>query len=174
MDDWLLLEGARKGSHQEWSALFLRHRDRLFRLAFAVLHNREQAEDLMQDCLLKLVTGPFPPRRESFSGYTGTIIWRQALRVRKDSARLDGLPELLPVDARDTPESDLLQRERENLALAALEALPPAQRSVLQLRLIGGLSYQEMADVLDLPVGTIRSRLHNGLKACRQRIGEGR
>lgn len=166
-DDWSLLRAARGGDHPAWEQLWRRHRDRLYRVALAVGRDREDARDAVQAVLLRAVTAAAPPREESLARYLSTAVWREARRLRERSLRQD---ELDPERTGAPMEQELEDRERERGAREALAALPAAQRDTLALRLVGGLSYEEVARVLGVPVGTVRSRLHAGVRACREHL----
>jgi RNA polymerase sigma-70 factor (ECF subfamily) len=165
--DWILLRHAREGDAGAWEALWRRHRDRVFRVALAVTHDRESARDVAQNVLLRLVDGPPPARQENLARYLATAAWRAAVRVERGLQRLESL-EVVAESA--TVADGTEDGERRDTALQVLESLPPAQRDTLVLRLVGGLSYEETAHVLDIPVGTVRSRLHAGIRACRDTL----
>jgi len=137
------------------------------------------ADDLLQDCFLRAMG--------SWNGFAGRgrcegWLWRIAVRTAADAYRRrprgtapwpDGFdPPAPPADAdalaadagRDGPGATA------DAAWAAVERLDPPQREVMALRFAAGLAYDEIADALDVPVGTVRSRLHRAIAAVRDRV----
>lgn len=163
--DWAMLRAARDGDRSAWERLWSHHRDRLFRVALSVCGDREAARDAVQAVFLRLITQP-PPRQESLTGWLSTAVWREALAEGRRGRRHAALDAALC--GSDSGLEEAIERaERVNHALEALARLPVAQRQVLTLRLVAGLSYDETARLLEIPVGTVRSRLYNGVAACR-------
>ena len=125
----------------------------------------EPAEDLLQETLLRLARRPEPlldaakPRAWLFS--VARKVGLTALRRRKPT---EPLPAELPATPAGSgvPANPALERMR-----AAIDRLPSPCRETLVLRLSGELSYEEIAAVLNVPVGTVRSRLHHAVRALR-------
>lgn len=125
-----------------------------YNLALRLTGNAADAEDLCQDALLRAVKGWPLFRGESDPGtWLYRIVvnaWKNGLRARRPTAPLDEeLPARAPSGADEA--RDLIER-----ALARLE---PEERAVLVLRELDGRSYEEIAEVLDVPLGTVKSRL---------------
>jgi RNA polymerase sigma-70 factor (ECF subfamily) len=74
----------------------------------------------------------------------------------------------LPADADDAPDEILVQEEAEEQLLALVQRLPVEQRSALLLNCVEGFSLEEIADITDVPIGTVKSRLHNARRAMRR------
>lgn len=119
-DDWFLLRRARGGDEQAWERLWLRHRDRLFRVALTITRDRETARDVAHSILLRVLGADAPPREDSLEAYLTTAAWREALRQEERRKRLQPLDGLAETPARDGDEDG----ERRNHALEALEELP--------------------------------------------------
>lgn len=144
----------------------------VYNLALRLTGNRAEAEDLAQDSLLKAVRGWQKFRGDADPGtwlYRITVnAWKNRLRAaRWRVARflsLDGGPDpdSEPIERASsdlTPESEAENRERRARVEAALGTLTPEERAVLVLRELDGCSYQQIADSLGLPLGTVKSRL---------------
>jgi RNA polymerase sigma-70 factor (ECF subfamily) len=136
---------------------------------FARRHGSTQpAEDLLQETFLRLMKRMDQCRRAaSPKGYLFGI----ARHVSADSwRRRQRTPsEITAVESIEAPESD--QRLIE--AREIIAALPPLQREILDLRFQHDLSYAEIAEALNIPVGTVRSRLHNALEILREKMEQG-
>lgn len=120
------------------------------------------AEDLLQDTFVRVLRRPdrlatsITPRAYLFG--IARHVGLDALRRSKPAVELTGT-EIQPIH----PEDERLEPMRE-----AIARLPEAQREVLQLKLQHELSYEEIADVLAIPTGTVRSRLHHAVRALRE------
>lgn len=152
----------------------------LHAMAMRLTRDPHDAEDLVQDTLLRAHRGI-----DRFDGrypraWLLTILRNTHLnRIRKRTPHLAFDPEAtfgqLPADdGRDTVAEDALDRIADPVLVAALDRLSEAHRSIVGLVDIDGLSYLEAAELLDIPVGTVMSRLHRGrtrLRAILERDG---
>jgi RNA polymerase sigma-70 factor (ECF subfamily) len=169
---WLVLR-AQSGDRAALEAL-LSHADGLLRpYATLMLRDADAADDVLQDVLL-LVYRKLSTLREprAFAAWARRIASREifrALRGRRAHDQLhDELPPDLPAETDPpAPPDGLLQRLPELLARVS-----PASRAVLALHYIDNLSLDETAAVLDLPVGTVKSRLAYGLATLRRALAE--
>jgi RNA polymerase sigma-70 factor (ECF subfamily) len=161
----------RAGDRQAFTRLVLRHKERVYTLAVRLLGDRGEAEEMAQETFLRAYE-----RLEDFRGDARFSTWLYricynlclSLRARKKSEPCAGpLPEGLPDPGARIPEQ-LIERERRELITGALSALPREFREVLVLYHTGQCSYEEIARVLSLPVGTVRSRLHRGREELKQ------
>ncbi len=151
---------------------------RLYNFAHWLTHDREEAEDLVQETYVKALKG--------FSGFrpgTNFRAWiyrilrntfltsRTGLRVSHTMSLDDG-QELEQISTSETPESVLLARVDQQTIRAALEQLPTHFREIILLCDVEEMSYQEIAETLSIPIGTVMSRLSRARKAMRQLLSE--
>ena len=132
-----------------------------FRVALSVLRHREDAEDVAQEAMVRSLQRFHSLRdRSRFRSWLVRITWRLALdRRRHDNRRTARDFHLVAVeDGTGTAEHDLIQRERADRLWAAIDDLPPRLRLPLVLGTVQGHSVDEVAALLDLPVGTVKSR----------------
>src|SRR6202049_4838638 len=154
--------------------LAMPHFERLYNFACWLTHDRQEAEDLVQEAYVKALKG-----FSSFQQGTNFRAWiykilRNALLTFRTGLKvtatvpldLDGNEENLP-KAQETPESILLQRSDRELVQQALEQLPVAYREVLLLCEVEEMSYQEISATLSIPMGTVMSRLSRARRALR-------
>jgi len=163
-----LLARARSGDREAIGVLFQRHRDKILRLTFQILHDREAAEDAAQEILLRAFQ-----KMPSFRGESefSTWLYRLALNHCLETQRIRQRREALLESHLQVPihSGSPAPRIEARLALEhALDELPEILRFVLILREWHELSYEEIAAILHLPVGTVRSRLHEARKKFRQ------
>lgn len=168
-DDAALLEQLRRGDPRALDGLIRRHGDRLYALAYSMLGRhpqyRREAEDIVQETLLGALKSAVRfEGRSSLSTWLSRILANQValfLRSRK-VRRTDALPEAL---ATHTPDPDAKLEVDQMLAVLSDE-----HRQVIVLRELQGLSYDEIAEALSIPRGTVESRLHRARQALKDRF----
>jgi RNA polymerase sigma-70 factor (ECF subfamily) len=161
-DERAWVRGAQAGSTSDFESLFRAHWPRALRAAYLVVHDPQLAEDVAQESFLAAVRA-FDrfDRRRPFGPWLHRIVVNRAI----DAARARTL-------RRESPLDDALPAPRgpepaDGTVLAALAALPPEQRAVLVLRYLLEYTPGEIARLLDLPRGTVNSRLRRGLDAMK-------
>ena len=152
------------GDPDAFEALYLRHRDWAVNLAFRFTGDRELALDVLQEAFLYLLK-KFPgfALRAQFTTFLYPVIRNLALNIRKKNQRYelvdDKLEELIePVEPAT---GECLGDELR----VVMGNLPPQQQEVLLLRFVDEYSLNEIAEMLEIPKGTVKSRLHNALRA---------
>ncbi|MER3453459.1 MAG: RNA polymerase sigma factor SigE [Acidimicrobiia bacterium] len=147
----------------------------LYTVAYRLTGNADDAEDLVQEVLLRVRRGLDTWRPGSMEGWLSRIATNAFLdQVRRHRRRRTvALPEDADrVVAPERPPEEMLSSERLGEEVqAALSSLPPEYRSAVVLCDVAGLSYQEIADALGIPVGTVRSRIHRGRALLREALG---
>ena len=137
---------------------------------FCACRRWADADDLVQDCYLRAVRG-----WGQFSGKASRQAWLFGIarRTRADFFRRKSRQaNVVALDDSNEPVEYVAEAgtDRLDLVWQSLKGLDDEQREVIQLRFTSRLSYAEMAQALDVPIGTVRSRLHRGLKAIRKQI----
>ena len=170
-----LISHAVAGDSAAFSELMTLHERRMYAVALRICTNREDAQDCLQDAMLRIYRslGSFK-RQSSFSTWVYRITMNTCLdelRRRKTRAAtsLDAMLDngYSPSDETDTPEQHSLQSEQRRLLERAIAELPEDMRSAIVLRDIEGCSYEEIAQALDANVGTIKSRISRGREILR-------
>lgn len=170
------------GDDKAFEELIGRHERRVFRLLYRMMGNREDAEDLTQETFLSLHRHGHRFRAEArFSTFVYRVAANAALNRRRSlgrgRARVEKLKHRqlagddLPSSPRD-PEDSTLGVELTGHVKAALEELTPALRMPVVLYDIEGLSYGEIAKVLGIAEGTVKSRIHRARGALRDQLKE--
>ena len=149
----------------------------VYRVCLMVLHQAEDAEDAMQESLVKAVRG-LGGYHHKDEGSFRAWLHRIALNTAISRLRRHQLPqvewealEAAPAPQAD-PEDHALQRLTQEEVLAALDQLSEGHRLVVVLRYYNGLSCEEIADLLDLPPGTVGSRLFNARTRLRELLAD--
>lgn len=147
----------------------------LYRLAFMWCHDPALADDLTQEALVKALrhAGQLrdPARLRAWLYGILANCWRDHLRARKPSEDIDSIEEQLLADS-DTPELAASQAQLALRVRAAVARLPIGQREVLALVDLEECSYAEVAQILDIPIGTVMSRLCRGRAALRAALAD--
>lgn len=173
VDDKELAAQAADGDINAFGGLFERYARDVFRVALALGHRHPDAEDLMQDTFIAAWEGIGRFQgRSSIKTWLTAILLRQASRNRRRAA----LRVTAPLDARAeaaAPERHEGDGTASRLDVhAMLESLSEEHRHVLVLRELQGLSYDEIAHVLEVPRGTVESRLFRARTLLRERFHE--
>lgn len=181
-DDGTLVERVRGGDVAAFEPLVEKYRQRVYRLAFNVLRNQEDAWDVAQEAFIKAYKA-----LPSFRGQSAFYTWlfRIVMNVAHDKARQRGAQgrafgtervteeewERTMPDPGEDPGAAAVRAEQRARITQALETLPEHHRAIIMLSDLEGLSYREIADVLSIPMGTVMSRLHNARKRLRAALG---
>jgi len=182
-DDRILVERCQAGDLTAFEPLVEKYRQRVWRLAHNVLRDREEAWDVAQDAFVRAYQA-----LPSFRGQSAFYTWLfrivmnlAADRVRQRAARgrafgTERVPEedwerIMTDQGVVAPDSSAAQTEDRARIVKALDTLSDDHRTIIMLSDLEGLSYREIAEVLDVPMGTVMSRLHNARKRLRDALG---
>ncbi|MGH9330696.1 MAG: RNA polymerase sigma factor [Vicinamibacterales bacterium] len=172
-----LIEQCLSGDQAAWEAVVRQHWRKVFNVAYKFVGKHDEAEDLAQDIFLKIFKALDTfDRRANFQTWIISIArnlcidhYRSVRKERETIAREVDAGELTPASADIGPDRVLEQSDLRALLQRALEKLPVALRTAVVLRDLQELSYQEIADRLRLPEGTVKSRINRGrLELARQ------
>ncbi len=171
MDD--LVRGLKAGEGAAFERLVRDHGDRIYRFVKR-LAGDQQAEDLTQEVFVRVhrSVGAFQPGG-SFEAWLFTIannLCIDALRRRRPEALTHDFLEAAPAAGAKEPLEELEDEERRQAILEAVGRLPLAQRQVFLLREEAGLSFREIAEMLDCPLNTALGRMHYALEHLRRTL----
>ena len=158
-----------------WDEVVAQHSARVYRLAYRLTGNRHDAEDLTQEVFVRVFRSLSSYTPGTFEGWLHRITTNLFLDQarRKAKIRFDALAEdaetRIPSKA-SAPDTQYLDTQFDDDVESALAALPPDFRAAVVLCDIEGLSYEEISDVLDLKLGTVRSRIHRGRAMLRNAL----
>ena len=187
LEDAQLIERIKAGQTEAYGALVQKYQDRVFNTCWRICGHLEDARDLTQEAFLKAFE-----KLEGFRHESGFYTWLFRIAVnlarthRRNSARrrtvsLDGGPEVagtqaenlarhVPDGATEGPDRSATRAELQGTVARALLALDDDFRAVVVLRDIEGFDYQEIAMILEVPPGTVKSRLHRARAALAEAI----
>lgn len=153
-----LCRAAAGGDHAAFDLLVGRHAARLFRVALSLCGSRPDAEDLCQETFLAAYEGI-----GRFGGRSSFKTWLTAILIRRSSRswrKRERHARNVPIDDGHADSSDVSADERRLDLIEAIRSLPQEFRDVVVLREIEGFTYEEIAQAMEVPCGTVQSRLH--------------
>jgi RNA polymerase sigma-70 factor (ECF subfamily) len=172
--DWAVVQRVQAGDVAAFDQLILKYRERLYAIIYNLTGNREDAADLAQDAFIKAFQSI-----NRFAGHASFFTWLYRIAVNSTLGHLrkNRLRQFFSLDQLDQddrpaaeviaaltdvrgPERDAFVNELQEKLNEALQKLSIKHRTVLTLFEIDGLSHQEIAEIMDCSVGTVRSRLH--------------
>ena len=187
-DDSALVEQIQAGDMAAFSRLVLKYQDRVLNTCWRLTGNLEDAQDLTQEAFLRALESIHSFRRQAgFYTWLYRIAVNLALSQRRSAARRvrlslhDGDGPVNPghqaarlaermASAEPAPPARLSAREREQMIMDALAQLDDEHRVVVVLRDLESCDYQQIAGILEVPVGTVKSRLHRARMILRERL----
>jgi RNA polymerase sigma-70 factor (ECF subfamily) len=184
-DDAALVARCRQGDIAAFEPLVEKYRQRVWRLAYNVLRDREEAWDVAQEAFIRAYQA-LPAFRGQSAFYTW--LFRIVMNVASDRARARAArgrafgTERVPEEDWDrvmvekaageqAPDEAAVSAQDRQRITQALSTLSEQHREIIVLSDIEGLSYKEIADVLEIPMGTVMSRLHNARRRLRAALG---
>ena len=170
-----MISRCQQGDQEALKEIFDKYHKKVYRIAYGVVRQREEALDIVQEVFIKLFHSI-----KNFKGRSHfyTYLYRMVMNTAIDHARKTGKQIISSLDQEGSfqpsddlekgPERILLQKELEERVKLAMDKLPAEQRAALIFRDVEGLSYQEMAETMGCSIGTVMSRLHYGRKRMQE------
>ena len=176
-EDAELIQAVLAGDREAYGILVERYQDRLFNTLVRVLGSRDDAQDVVQDAFVQAFV-----KLETFRAASRFYTWLYRIamnlalshrRRRRPVASIEAVKEGAgeePVDQERGPEDRLMDRERVAAVQSALVGLGDEHRQILVLREMEGCSYETIAEILQLPIGTVRSRLFRARLVLKEQL----
>lgn len=182
-EDGMLIERARKGDRSAFDDLVYKYETRAYQYAYRLTTNAEEAGDIVADAFVR-VYGALPnfKQQSSFTTWLYRIITNCFLDLRKREKNRqtsslestmsteEGEMERQIEDPNAVSDEYVERNERERLMHEALAELPEYQRAMITMYHAEGLSYEEISEALDLPIGTVKSRLNRARISLREQL----
>jgi len=177
-----LVNAARGGDEQAIRDLLGRYRTAVFNLAFRILRNEEDATDAAQETFIRVFRALDRfDERQRFKPWILRIASNYCIdQIRKRDWRTvsfdtpieteDGTLEMELAGPGPQPDEVLKRKEQRMVIEQAIDSLPPDYRMAIVLRHTEGLSYEEIADVLGVPLGTVKARIHRARSALQKKL----
>ena len=174
-----LIRDTLQGDSQAYGQLVLKYQDRLFSAMLHVVGSVDEAEDVVQDSFVQAYI-----KLNTFQGNSRFFTWLYRIafnnalsrrRRRRADVSIDQGRELTgrePEDRHEAPDEPLMREERVALVKAAMVRLTEEHRTILVLREMQEMAYEEIADILGINIGTVRSRLSRARNQLREFLEE--
>lgn len=171
LTDLELVQRVQSGDKRSFDILVLKYQHKVVNLVLRYVHDHDTAEDVAQEAFIKAYKG-----LKSFRGESAFYTWLYRIAINSAKNYLVSQSRRLPdidIDAEEaeqfagesalreyaTPERELLTAEMQHAINGAIEALPEDLRTAIILRELEGMSYEEIAEAMECPIGTVRSRI---------------
>ena len=178
MQDGQIVESILAGDVQAFELLVIKYQKQLFYAAHNIVKNQHTAEDIVQDAFIKAYE-----KLSTLKNQAGFYPWVKKITINLslnhydrskwmvDTSTAEGEDDFFDnIAVYDTPEHYILKDELRGYMQAFVDSLPEKLRIVLVLREIDEYSYEEIAELLKIPVGTVRSRLFNARQILKNRL----
>jgi len=176
-----LLERIRAGDVEAYGVLVRKYESRVYAVLLGMVRNTEDARELAQKAFIRAYE-----KLDRFEGNSSFYTWlyriafnmaidfkrRQARRPEDEYDDTRGMQTALPSAPDEQPEDEVRRARLRQALVSAIDDLPKDQRAVVVLREVEGLSYREIAEILDVPEGTVMSRLFYARKKLQQVLGD--
>ncbi|MDZ7413644.1 MAG: sigma-70 family RNA polymerase sigma factor [candidate division KSB1 bacterium] len=166
--------------HAHFTTAVLAHKDRIYSQAYYFLGNRPDAEDVTQEVLLRAWQNLDAIRKPTVKAWLmrvthnlciDTLRRHKAQQVVRTPEASDGCEMGLPLVAEDDPQVNAEESELRRHLLQAIQRLPVRLRSVIIMRELQDMTYEEISSALDLPLNSVKVYIHRGRKLLRAALG---
>ncbi|MEA2427537.1 MAG: hypothetical protein QOF37_1165 [Thermoleophilaceae bacterium] len=175
-----LMQLVRRGDPRAFETVYDRHGGAAFSLAYRIVGNRTTAEDAVQEAFLSIWRSRtrYQPDRGSVRSWVLGIVHNRTIdTIRRNLVHdrrrttAEGLEETH--EAKERTDVEVARREEAQTVRAALDTLPGEQNRVIDLAYFGGFTHSQIAEMLDMPIGTVKGRMRLGLEKLRRELAEG-
>lgn len=178
MNDAQIVDRVLGGDSAAFELLILKYQSQVFYAAMNIVKNREYAEDISQDAFLKAYE-----KLETLQDKDHFYPWLKRITVNLALNHYDRGKRIVDIETEDsevsyfdtitsgeTPEDFLIKEELKKYVRMFVDGLPERLRTVVMLREVEDMSYEEISDMLNIPLGTVRSRLFNARQIIKERL----
>jgi RNA polymerase sigma-70 factor (ECF subfamily) len=177
VEDHELIARLQSGDLEALGDLYDRYRHQIYRTALAITRDPLTAEDILQECFLRVhayadrIDGSLPLVPWLYR-VTVNLSYTWTKRNNRHKISVDDLLDRLTSPAKNTPETVAERTELQEKVQEAIDSLPFGQKVVVVLHYLNGMSLAEIAEILDCPVGTVKSRLYHARQNLKDRLGK--
>ncbi len=174
-----LVKALRQGDEQAFNKLVKLYQNKIYNLALNYVKQPEEAKDLTQDVFVTVYRSIAKLREdEKFTAWLFQVAVNHCRNRYKrlknrgyfSSSSIDDQDTTIQLSSGEYPEKDLERNNMINLVRSEIAAMPPAEKEILLLRDIQELSYEEISAVLDVPLGTVKSKLNRARSTLKNRL----
>lgn len=174
-EDRALIARTREGDYAAFETLYNKYKGQVYRTALAIVRDQGAAEDILQDCFIRMYThieriDSSLPLIPWLYRVTVNLSYNWVTRRKKWLTPLEAVVDRLTMSPRTSPEQIVEENELQQAVQEAIYTLNFDQRVVLILFYLTNFSIREIAYILDVPEGTVKSRLHYGRENLRRKL----
>lgn len=176
-EDYALLDAIARRNQEAFERLYEIYHAMVYHLAYRILNSRESAEEVVYEVFWQVwrEAGRYDARRGSVGAWLAVLARSRAIdafRARRGNpaAEVEAATPTVAADPADDPEEITNLEQRALLVRRALDSLSAEQRAALELAFFGGLTHAEIAERLDEPLGTVKTRIRSAMLRLRQRL----
>ena len=158
------------GRDERFEEMVARQARFMFQVAFGLLRNRQDAEDAVQEAFLKLYRGEAWRRMENERGFLARTVWRVALDHLPKTERMSDVAEMELAASGESPEQSAVGGDERAMLKRLIDGLPEDLRQPLVLSSVEEMTSREVAEVMGIPEGTVRTRVMRARAELRRRF----
>jgi RNA polymerase sigma-70 factor (ECF subfamily) len=159
------------GRDERFEEMVARQATFMFRVAFGLLRNRQDAEDAVQEAFLKLYRGEAWLRMENEKGFLARTVWRVALdHLPRGTEQMSDAAEMQLAASGDSPEQNVMDGDERAVLLRLIDGLPEELRQPLVLSSVDEMTSREVAAAMGIPEGTVRTRVMRARAELKRRF----
>ena len=166
ISDWEYLTQAKNGNEKAADFLFDKYYKSLIRMTSLITGSLDSAKDIVQETFIKLIRVKIKHKEGKFKTYINTIAYRLALKEKSRLKRNFNLFRLDKTGESNSPLDTQILDETQRNVFQAIQTLKPNYKEILILRFYGNHSYEEISQITDIPLGTVKSRIYYAVKEC--------
>ncbi|MDX1701431.1 MAG: RNA polymerase sigma factor [Melioribacteraceae bacterium] len=166
ISDWEYLEQAKKGDEDAADFLFDKYYKSLLRMTSLITGSIDSAKDIVQETFVKLINGKIKHHEGKFKTYINTIAYRLALKEKYRQKRNFSLFKIEKQIESNSPLDSHIVNENQNNVFQVIQTLKPNYKEIMILRFYGKHSYEEISQITEIPLGTVKSRIFYAVKEC--------
>jgi RNA polymerase sigma-70 factor (ECF subfamily) len=166
--DWEYLSSAKQGDEIAAKVLFNKYNKIIFKIAGLITGSLDAAKDITQESFIRLFNASVVHNNGNFKSYLTTIAYRLAL---KEKYRFSKNRSVYKEDIKINSDLSLYTQEKnetKKIIFSAINSLPDKQKEILVLRFYGNHSYEEISEITNVPIGTVKSRIYYAVQECRK------
>jgi RNA polymerase sigma-70 factor (ECF subfamily) len=164
--DWEHLTRAKNGDEESFVIIFNKYNKMLLRMTSLITGSIDSAKDIAQESFIRLIKKRVKHQDGNFKTYLTTVAYRLALKERYRINKNTSVNEVSIMDNSVSPLDNQINKENQINVFATINSLPKKQKEILVLRFYGNHSYEEIAKITNLPLGTVKSRIYYAVKQC--------
>lgn len=170
--DWEEFLKAQSGDQKAWRLIFKKYNKFLLRFAFLILGSFDRARDIVQETFIRLSQTKPRHFEGNFKSYLTVIAYRLAMKEKRRLKIFTKIMEDQSAENANAFLEDQIETETQRQIYKIISELSDDHRDILILRFYGGQSYEGIAETLNIPIGTVKSRMFYAVKSCQKKLRE--